>query len=86
MFLSGALGFATIIICQLLPSRWMWIGAVCGFLAGFLFSFDNSGGLLRGILLSGISGIVFASVMVISGLITKYYAKKGRNKIEKNKQ
>ena len=79
---SYILANVTLLICHLLPKRWMWLGAVCGFFAGFIFTFDDRWGLAHGIFLSGFLGLAFALIMVQSGLVTKHYAEKGWKEIE----
>ena len=80
IILSLVLGLITLFICQLLPNRWIWIGIICGFLAGLLAGIERSG-LPCGVLIGGILGIGFDLIMVPSGLLTKYYARKGWERI-----
>jgi hypothetical protein len=83
--LSVGLAFITIIICQLFPKRWIWIGATVGIFAGMFFVFDNNRNFLQNFFIGGITGIVFSTIMVISGLISKYYGEIGDKEIERKK-
>jgi hypothetical protein len=85
MLFALGLFFASIVICHLFPRRWVWLGAICSFVSGFLLVFDSRYGLFQGIMIGGVFGVILSFAIVSTGQTTYQNAKKGWKEIWQKK-
>ncbi len=81
-FIGIPLVLVSLFIAYFLSNKRLWLAIVCDILCGlFLGIFEN--GLPIGLLSGFVIGIFIALFVILSGLLNKYYRKKGWEIIRK---
>jgi hypothetical protein len=85
VIIGGGLWLASIFASIFLSNQWLWLAIACGLLGGLCAGIYMNGlpiGLISGLII----GLVMNMLVIPSGLLVKYYRKKGVNKLRMKKE